>query len=590
MIAPFRQAENMIKIMKYFRKVDWLLLFLILAFTILQVYCTMSLIDAIKDLTATIMSAQASASGEKDIWAGAGIMVGFAAGSMGCQIANALFASTVSASLVTRLRKKLNDKVSGMSMSQIESFSTSSLITRATNDIQTVGFTFVMAARMLFSAPVTAVWAICKIQAVSGELTIVAGAGVVALLAFLAFMFVFLMPRFKKTQRLIDKVNLITQENLSGIRVIRAYNAEDYQESKFAQANEELTKIQVFTSRMTALMNPVLMLVMNAIALGIYWLGASLINQGSTSYPTLVSFSTLSSTIIMAFMMLMFMFIMIPRAQISASRVNEVFASESEIADPEVETSPKEKGTIEFDHVCFHYADAKEDVVSDLTFSVKKGETLAIIGATGSGKSTIIRLLARFYDPTSGSVKIDGVDVRELKEKTLRKILALVPQKGILFSGTVESNIKFGDSSMSEERMKEAARIAMADEFIEKMEGGYQAKIARGGTNVSGGQRQRLCIARAVALLPEICAFDDSFSALDFKTDLAVRKNLAQALGETTKVIVAQRIGTIMDADQILVLSEGRIVGKGKHEELLRNCDTYREIALSQLSEEELGL
>ncbi len=580
----------MLKIMKYLRKLDWLLLFLILGITILQVFCTMTLTDKIRDLTNVIMEAQKGLKTANDIWIGAGVMVGYATGSMVCQGASAFFASIISASLVTSLRKKLNDKVSTMSMAQIEAFSTSSLITRATNDIQTVGFTFVMAARMLFSAPITAIWAICKIQAVSGELTLLTGGGIVALLIFLLFMFVFLMPRFKKTQKLIDRVNLVTQENLSGIRVIRAYNAEDYQEEKFASANKDLTKIQVFTSRMTALMSPVLMLVMNGLSLGIYWLGALLINKNITNYATLVSFSTLSSMIIMAFMMLMFMFIMIPRAQISATRVNEVLASKSEILDPEVETPTTETGTIEFDHVCFHYADAKEDVVHDITFKVNQGETLAIIGATGSGKSTILRLLARFYDASSGSIKIDGVDVRELKEKTLRSKLTIVPQKGVLFSGTVASNIKFGDSSMSDEGMKEAASIAMASEFIEKMDGGYEAHIARGGSNVSGGQRQRLCIARAIAVKPEICTFDDSFSALDFKTDLQVRKNLKKALGATTKVIVAQRIGTIMDADQILVLSEGKIVGKGKHSELLQSCEVYREIALSQLSKEELGL
>ncbi len=580
----------MFKIMKYLRKLDWLLLALILGVTVLQVFCTMTLTDAIGDLTKAIMLAQEGLKSEKDIWVGAGVMVGYATGSMVCQGVSALFASIISASLVTKLRKKLNDKASTMSMAQIETFSTSSLITRATNDIQTVGFTFVMAARMLFSAPVTAIWAICKIQAVSGELTLLTGSSIVALLIFLLLMFVFLMPRFKKTQKLIDRVNLITQENLSGIRVIRAYNAEEYQENKFALANKDLTKIQVFTSRVSGLMNPVLMLVMNGLSLGIYWLGASLINKNVTDYATLVSFSTLSSMIIMAFMMLMFLFIMIPRAQISATRVNEVLASKSEIVDPEVEMPTTEKGTVEFDHVCFHYADAKEDVVHDISFKVNQGETLAIIGATGSGKSTILRLLARFYDVSSGSIKIDGVDVRELKEKTLRKKLTIVPQKGVLFSGTVASNIKFGDASMSDETMKEAASIAMADEFIEKMEGGYEAHIARGGSNVSGGQRQRLCIARAVALKPELCTFDDSFSALDFKTDLQVRKNLKETLGSTTKIIVAQRIGTIMDADQIIVLSEGKIVGKGKHHDLLETCEVYREIALSQLSKEELGL
>lgn len=580
----------MLKILKNLRAWDWVLLVLILGITILQVFCTMTLTDAIRDLTGTIMKAQLGYATSKDIWVGAGVMVGYATGTMVCQASTAFCASIISASLVTKLRTMLNDKVCTMSMAQIEKFSTASLITRATNDIQTVGFTLVLAFRMFFSAPVTAIWAICKIQAVSGELTLVTAVGISLLIIFLILMCVFLLPRFKKVQKLVDKVNLIAQENLSGIRVIRAFNAEGYQEQKFDSANKSLTKIQVFTSRLTALMNPFLTIIMNGISLGIYWLGASLINQQITDYQTLVSFSTLSSMIVMSFMMLMFMFIMVPRAQICANRVNEVLACEPEIKDPETEEAPCEVGTIEFDHVSFRYGDGSEDVVSDISFRVEKGQTLAIIGATGSGKSTIIRLLARFYDPTSGVVKIDGVDVRNLKNATLRKKLSLVPQKGILFSGSVESNIKFADEALTHEGVVAAAKTAMADEFIEKMEGGYSAHIARGGSNVSGGQRQRLCIARAIAPRPEICTFDDSFSALDFKTDLQVRKNLKESLSDTTKIIVAQRIGTTMDADQILVLSEGKIVGRGKHEELLRNCPEYLEIALSQLSKEELGL
>lgn len=579
----------MFKILKNLRRRDWILMALILAFTILQVYCTMTLTDTIRDLTGTIMAAERGAATSGDIWFGAGIMVGYAVAVMACQALISLFASIISASLVTNLREKLNDKIESMSMGQIEKFSTASLITRATNDIQTVGFTVVLAARMLFSAPVTAIWAICKIQAVSGELTLVTGIGILALVLFLICMIVFLLPRFKKVQKLIDKVNLISQENLQGIRVIHAFNAESYQEDKFDKANKDLTRLQVFTSRLQALMNPFLTLVMNGISLGIYWLGSSLINAGTTDYPTLVSFSTLSSMIVMSFMMLMFMFIMFPRAQISATRVNEVLHTEPDVIDPEVETPTTEVGTVEFDDVSFHY-EGGGDVVSHISFRVEKGQTLAIIGATGSGKSTIIRLLARFYDPSEGVVKIDGVDVREMSNKTLRSKLSLVPQKGLLFSGTVESNIKFASEGIGDEAMVKAAKIAMADEFIQKMEGGYKAHIARGGSNVSGGQRQRLCIARAIATNPEICTFDDSFSALDFKTDYQVRANLKESLSDSTKIIVAQRIGTIMDADKILVLSEGKIVGQGTHKELLRSCPEYQEIALSQLSKEELGL
>ena len=579
----------MLKILKNLRAGDWFLMVLILGMTVLQVFCTMTLTDAIRDLTSTIMRAQMGGAGTADIWMGAGVMVGYAVAVMVCQVFVSLCASIISSSLVTNLRRKLNDRIESMSMGQVERFSTASLITRATNDIQTVGFTVVMAARMLCGAPVTAIWAICKIQAVSGELTLVTGIGILALIIFLVFMIVFLLPRFKKVQKFVDKVNLISQENLQGIRVIHAFNAESYQEEKFEKTNKDLTRLQVFTSRLSALMNPFLTLIMNGISLGIYWLGSSLINSGTTDYPTLVSFSTLSSMIVMSFMMLMFMFIMFPRAQISAVRINEVLSTEPDILDPEIEKPCTEVGTIEFDDVSFHY-EGGGDVVSHLSFSIGKGQTLAIIGATGSGKSTVIRLLARFYDPSEGSIKIDGVDLRDMKQKTLRSKLSLVPQKGLLFSGTVASNIKYASESMDDETMKEAARIAMADEFIQKMEGGYEARIAQGGSNVSGGQRQRLCIARAIASKPEICAFDDSFSALDFKTDYQVRSNLKASLSDSTKIIVAQRIGTIMDADKILVLSEGKIVGQGTHQELLRSCPEYQEIALSQLSKEELGL
>lgn len=625
----------MIKILKYLRKIDWLFIALILGITVFQAWCSMTLIDylqgVIKAITynsyrnnegflamansfggwealAAMTPAQLSAltgidetsanqviavasSSVGDIWWNAGMMVLFASLSMLAQASIALMASSVSSSLATRLRKKLNDTISTLSMAQLERFSTASLITRTTNDIQTVSFTTVLALRMFFSAPVTAIWAIVKIQTVSGQLTVVTAVGIVIILIFLILMLIFLMPKFKVIQTFTDRLNLVTQEHLQGIRVVRAFNAENYQDEKFEKTNKDLTKLQVFTSDMNALANPLVNLVMNGIALGIYWLGASLVNSGEIEdVATVISYSTLSSMIIMSFIMLMMMFVMFPRAEVSAKRVNEVLDTKSDVVDPAVETLPKEKGTIEFDDVCFRYQGAEEDVLSHISFQVKQGETLAIIGATGSGKSTIIRLLARFYDATSGSVKVDGVDVRELKDKTLRNILSLTPQKGVLFTGTVRSNIKFSDPSMSDEAMEEAARIACADSFIKEMDGGYDARIARGGTNVSGGQRQRLCIARAIARRPEICTFDDSFSALDFKTDLQVRTNLKESMGETTRVIVAQRIGTIMDADQILVLSEGKMVGLGTHKELLQNCQEYRDIALSQLSKEELGL
>jgi len=445
---------------------------------------------------------------------------------------------------------------------------------------------------MFFSAPVTAIWAICKINSSSWKLTLPTVIAVVLLVIFLLVLMIFVMPKFKVMQKIIDNINGITSENLLGIRVIRAYNAEDYQLKKFKTVNDNLTNTQIFTSSMMGLMSPVITMIMNGVTLAIYWIGAGLINNGEIQYATITQFIMLATQIIMSFMMLLMMFIMIPRAQVAANRINQVLEQKESVSDPveEKEFVESEKGCIEFKNVSFKYPDADENILNDITFKVKKGETIAFIGSTGSGKSTIVNLAMRFYDVTEGEIDINGVNIKDIKQSTLRNQIGYIPQKGLLFSGTVKSNISFGNPSMSDEEVIEAGKIAEAASFINQMEKGYESTIARGGTNVSGGQRQRLCIARAVAIKPQFLIFDDSFSALDFKTDKKVRENLANSQKDVTKLIVAQRIGTIMDADQIVVLSDGKVVGLGKHNDLLRNCEVYREIALSQLSKEELGL
>ena len=414
--------------------------------------------------------------------------------------------------------------------------------------------------------------------------------GVVVLVAVLVLTMVLAMPKFTRAQKLLDRVNGITRENIVGIRVVHAYNAEDYQEKKFKKANDALTKDQLFTSEAMALLSPVITLIMNGVSLAVYWIGAYLIKDKTTDYAQILSTMMLSTQIIMSFMMLLMMFFLLPRAQVSAKRINAVLDSSSSITDPKEEAPQSETGSVEFRHVSFAYPQGDGNVIQDISFSAKQGETIAFIGETGSGKTTILNLIERLFDCTEGEVLVNGVNVKDLKQKTLHSLIGYVPQKGLLFSGTIKSNIAFGDPSLSEEEIENAAKIAEADSFIQEMPEKYDAPIAQGGTNVSGGQRQRLCIARAVAMKPQILLFDDSFSALDFKTDHAVRENLKSAEKNATKLIVAQRIGTIMDADKIVVLSEGKMVGYGTHHELLENCPTYRDIALSQLSKEELGL
>lgn len=629
----------MLKLYRKFKTTDWLLLLVLIGLTIFQVYWTMELIDYVAGIIKSIMmlnyhnnplelgpevgqmllNLKASAGGwsgitkeflqtngitgevagtfiniakasTKDIWINGGKMVMAATLNAGCQILVAVIAAKLSSSLSTNIRSELYAKIDSFSIAEINKYSTASLITRTTNDIQQVQIANVMALRMVVAAPVTAIWAIVKINASSIELTTATIIAIVVLVAFIMTLVVTALPKFKSMQKLTDRLNTVSRENLIGLRVIRAYNAEEYQEKKFETANVDITKTQLFTGRVMGLMSPVMSLIMNGLSLAIYWIGATLINKGTIDYATVTSFMMLTSQIIMSFMMLMMMFILLPRAQVSAKRINEVLETDLSIVNPINELPLTEEGTIEFKNVSFSYPDSEEENLKNISFKANKGDTIAIIGATGSGKTTFINLIPRFYDATKGEVIIDGVNVKNITDQTLHKKISIVPQKGILFTGTVKDNISFGNPNLSLEEVIEAAKIAEADNFIEEMPEKYDSKISQGGKNVSGGQKQRLSIARAVAVKPEIIIFDDSFSALDLKTDKLVRQNLANSMKDVTKVIVAQRIGTIMDANLIIVLDDGEVVGMGKHDELLKTCDIYKEIALSQLSEEELGL
>ncbi len=579
----------MLKIYKYLKPWQWLLVVLIAGLTVGQVWCTMSLVDYVEGSINAILAAVQTDAGTGDIWFNGGMMIAYALGSAAFQTACSFAASYLGSDMSRNLRDRLYRKVESFSAAEINRFSTPSLITRATNDVQQVQMANIMMLRMVISAPVTAIWAICKIQASNYQLTWATVIAVVVLIILIVVLIWLVMPKTRRMQKLTDRLNGVARENLTGIRVVRAYNAEDYQKDKFEKANKEFTKTQTFTNKTLAIMNPGIMLIMNGISIAIYIIGAYLMNSGEIEYATVSAFMMLASQVIMAFMMLLMMFIMLPRAQVAATRIHEVLDTEISIKDPETPVEPVEEGTVEFRDVSFRYPDADGDSLEHISFKAKKGQTVAFIGATGSGKSTLINLVPRFYDVTEGEVLVDGVNVKDMKQKTLHSKIGLVPQKGVLFSGTVAENIGYGGET-DRDKIVAAAKIAEADGFINEMENGYDSDIAQGGKNVSGGQKQRLAIARAVAEEPEILIFDDSFSALDYKTDRQVRDNLKQNLAGTTNLIVAQRIGTIMDADTIVVLEDGKAVGIGTHQELLDNCDVYREIALSQLSKEELGL
>ena len=583
----------MFKLFKNFTKKDYLLIFISLIFILVQVWLDLKLPDYMSEITKLV---QTEGSKMSAILENGGYMLLCAFGSLLSAILVGYISSNVSASFSKTIRKKLFDKVENLGIAEVKNFSTSSLITRTTNDITQIQMFISMGLQLLIKAPVTAIWAVTKILNKNITWSAVTAVAVIILLVTILTLMLIVMPRFKKVQKLTDKLNGVTRENLTGIRVVRAFNAEKYQEDKFAQVNDELTNTQLFNQKAFSVMQPIMYLVMYFLTLSIYFIGADLINKSLMAdklglFSDMVVFSSYSMQVIMSFLMLAMIFMMLPRASVSAKRINEVLDTELSIKDGNFTGSTKETGTVEFKNVSFKYPDAEEYLLENISFKANKGETVAFIGSTGSGKSSLINLIPRFYDATDGKVLVDGVNVKEYKQESLRNKLSYVPQKATLFHGTVSSNVSFGDNGREEitaKKIEEAIEVAQAEEFVTKMDKTYNADIAQGGTNVSGGQKQRLSIARAVARDPEIYIFDDSFSALDYKTDYILRKELKNYTKDATSLIVAQRIGTIMNADKILVLDNGHCVGMGTHKELLKNCEVYKQIALSQLSKEEL--
>ena len=510
---------------------------------------------------------------------------------MAASISVVFLSAKVAASLGHDIRGDIYRKVIGFSSNEYNKFSTASLITRSTNDVQQVQMTMAMMFRIVLYAPIIGIGGVLRVLETDSSMTWILGVGVVLILVIIGLLFSIAMPRFTKLQTLIDRLNLVTREILTGIPVIRAFSREKHEEDRFEDANKVLTKTNLFVNRCMTFMMPSMMLIMNGISVLIVYNGSYAVDAGNMQVGDMMAFIQYAMQIIMAFLMITAMSIMLPRANVAAMRIVEILETENSLKEPEAPVHPSQeiKGTVEFDHVSFAYPDAGENVLTDISFKAEKGQTLAVIGSTGSGKSSLINLIPRFYDVIQGCVKVDGVDVRSMSQKDLRDRLGYVPQKGVLFSGTIDSNIRYGKTDISEEQVKKAAMVAQAQDFIEEKPHGYESPVAQGGTNVSGGQKQRLSIARAVAKDPEIFIFDDSFSALDFKTDKALRKALKEHTKNATTIIVAQRISTILNADQILVLDDGKMAGLGTHRELMENCEVYRQIAMSQLSEEELA-
>ena len=581
------------KLFKNFNKVDILCIISCIILIVFQVWLDLKLPDYMSEITVLV---QTEGNNIKDILIQGGYMLLCAFGSLVSAIIVGYLASGVSASFSLNIRKKIFRKVEEFSTEEIKKFSTSSLITRTTNDVTQIEMLISMGLQMMIKAPIMAVWAVSKILNKSVQWSILTGVCVGILLLTVGILMLIVLPRFEKVQKLIDKINSVTRENLTGIRVVRAFNAEKFEEERFKKTNNELTNMQLFNQRCFAILNPIMTLIMNGLTLGIYIIGTYLIQNAMmydkmTLFSNMVVFTSYGMQVIMAFLMLCMIFMMWPRSEVSAKRINEILDECISIKDGELtDKDLKERGTVEFRHVSFKYPDADEYLLNDISFKAKKGEMVAFIGSTGSGKSTLINLVPRFYDVTDGEVLVDGVNVKDLNQNTLHNKLGYVPQKAVMFTGTVSSNVAYGDNGkkITNKKIKEAIEVAQATSFIEKMENTYDAHIARGGTNVSGGQKQRLSIARAIARDPEIYIFDDSFSALDYKTDLTLRKELRKYTKDATMLIVAQRIGTIMNADKIIVLDKGNCVGIGKHKDLLKSCEVYKEIALSQLSKEEL--
>ena len=620
----------MFRIMKYLSKAEIGQMLIALVSIVGQIWFDLELPDYMSDITTLV---ETPGSAMADIWVAGGKMLLVSLGSVACAIITGYIAARVASSFGQRLRSLEFRKVESFGPAEMSKFSTASLITRSTNDITQIQMFITMGLQLIVKSPIMAVWAVCKIAGEGFEWTVATAIAVVILLVAVVILMAMVMPKFKAMQRLTDNINLVARENLTGLRVVRAYNAEDYQESKFTKANKDLTDTQLFTNRTMAIMMPLMNTVMNGLMLAVYWIGAYLIEAAEltdklTVFSNMVVFSSYSVQVIMSFLLMSMVFVLWPRADVSAQRVMEVLNTEPIVKNGTKRAADIAKtgqtGTVEFRNVSFTYPDSREAMLQDINFKAEKGQAVAFIGSTGSGKSSLINLVPRFYDVSAGQVLVDGVDVRDYDMVALRDKIGYVPQRSVLFKGTVAGNISYGDKpgendtveladtstpagrkrealqlaadaandgKLTDEQMsrvKAAADVAQASEFVNRMDGGFDSPIAQGGSNVSGGQKQRLSIARAVYRHPEILIFDDSFSALDFKTDRAVRDALAEEAKDSTKLIVAQRIGTIMNADRIVVLDEGKVVGQGTHKELLENCEVYRQIAESQLSESEL--
>ena len=585
----------MLKLFKNFTKKDWLFIFVALVLIFTQVWLELKMPDYMSEITQLV---QTEGSEMKDILINGGYMLACAFGSLVAAVVTGYITSKISSNFSKNIRKKIFTKVENLAMQEVKQFSTNSLITRTTNDVTQIEMLIAMGMQLLIKAPITAIWAVTKILNKSWQWSTITAIAVAVLMTAIAILMVIVLPRFRRVQKLIDKLNGVTRENLTGIRVVRAFNAEQYQEDKFNVANNNLTNQQLFNQSVFSIMQPLMYLIMNSVTLAIYFVGAMLIKEAGIAdkivlFGNMVVFSSYAMQVIMSFLMLAFIFMMLPRAQVSANRINEVLDTQISIKDGKINSkTTDEVGTVEFKNVSFKYPDADEYLLKDISFKANKGDTVAFIGSTGSGKSTLINLVPRFYDATEGEVLVDGINVKEYTQEYLHNKIGYVPQKAVMFNGTVSSNVAYGDNGKekaTEEQVKKAVEVAQGKEFVEKMDDKYESHIAQGGTNVSGGQKQRLAIARAIARDPEIYIFDDSFSALDYKTDSVLRKELKKYTKDATSLIVAQRIGTIMNADQIIVLDEGVVVGKGTHKELLKNCEVYKQIALSQLSEKELG-
>ena len=585
----------MVKLLKKLTWKDFILAAVAFVFIIVQVWLSLTMPDYMSEITKLV---QTKGSKMNDILIAGGKMLACALGSLLAAVCTSICASKISSNFSANLRGQVFHKVQSFSMEEIGNFSTASLITRSTNDITQVQMLIVMGLEVLLKAPIMAVWALCKISTKNWQWTASTGLAVVVLLSFVGVCVAVALPKFKKLQSLTDNLNRVTRENLTGLNVVRAYNAEGYQQKKFNDANDELTKTQLFANRTMGTMMPGIQMVMNGLMLAIYWIGAYLISNAQmfdklTIFSDMIVFTQYAMQVVMSFMMLVMIFVLLPRASVSAKRINEVLDMPLSIKDGTKENGiDGKKGEVEFRNVSFCYPDAEKDVIEDISFTAHKGETIAFIGSTGCGKSTVINMIPRFYDATKGEVLVDGVNVKEYTQKALRNKIGYVSQKAVLFTGSIKSNVAYGDNGtkgFTDDVVKQAIKTAQAKEFVDKTDGGVDAFVAQGGSNFSGGQKQRLSIARAICRRPEILIFDDSFSALDYKTDRVLRDTLRKTCADATRFIVAQRIGTIRDADKIIVLDDGKIAGMGKHNELMETCEVYRQIAYSQLSKEELA-